>query len=204
MEASTQISITLIFLFLFHSLRGLDSATFTIVNKCSYPVWPGILSGAGTAQLATTGFDLQPGESNDVAVPTAWSGHYVQLTPQENSLASPETAAHLSLVDGYNLPMLVEPHGSGGNCTTAGCSVDLNGWCPTELKVKIEAEGESSGEKSVACKSACEAFGDPLYCCSGAYATPQTFQSSQGMENSHLEWTYGPDTTVAMLMSQRT
>jgi hypothetical protein len=84
----------------------------------------------------------------------------------------------VSLVDGYNLPMLVEPHGSGGNCTTAGCSVDLNGWCPTELKVKIEAEGESSGEKSVACKSACEAFGDPLYCCSGAYATPQTCKPS--------------------------
>ncbi|WJX88464.1 Thaumatin-like protein 1 [Trifolium repens] len=215
MEASTQISITLIFLFLFHSLRGLHSATFTIVNKCSYPVWPGILSGAGTEQLATTGFDLQPGESNDVSVPTAWSGRIwgrtlcstdstgkfscitgdcgsskVECTG--SGAIPPATLAEftlngaggmdfydVSLVDGYNLPMLVEPHGSGGNCETAGCSVDLNGLCPTELKVKVAVEGEASGdEKSVACKSACEAFGDPQYCCSGAYATPQTCKPS--------------------------
>ncbi|CAL5197481.1 unnamed protein product [Lathyrus oleraceus] len=214
METSTQFAFTLLFLFLFHSIRGSDSATFTIVNKCSYPVWPGILSGAGTAQLVTTGFALQSGETNVIAVPTAWSGRIWGRTLCSTDSAGkfscatgdcgsskvectgsgavpPATLAEftlngaggmdfydVSLVDGYNLPMTIEPRGGVGNCTTTGCTADLNEACPTELKVKISVEEEESGEKSVACKSACEAFGDPLYCCSGAYATPQTCKPS--------------------------
>lgn len=54
-----------------------------------------------------------------------------------------------------------------GNCTATGCAGDLNNACPDGLKV-------SDGSESVACKSACEAFGDPQYCCSGAYDTPET------------------------------
>ncbi|KAL5173135.1 Thaumatin-like protein 1 [Glycine soja] len=210
MSASThdQFAATLIFLFFSHFLRGSNSATFSIVNKCSYPVWPGILSGAGTAQLATTGFALQPGQSNAVAVPTAWSGRLWGRTLCSTDSAGkfscvtgdcgssavecggggavpPATLAEftlngaggldfydVSVVDGYNLPMLVEARG-GGNCTATGCAADLNGGCPAELKVKTVASGEG-----VACKSACEAFGDPRYCCSGRYATPETCKAS--------------------------
>lgn len=193
---------------------GSHGATFTIVNKCSYTVWPGILSNAGTAQLSTTGFALQPGQSNAVSVPTAWSGRlwgrtlcsqdstgkFTCLTGDCGSsnvqcagsgAAPPATLAEftlngaggldfydVSLVDGYNLPMTVEPQGATGgeNCTTTGCVVDLNGACPTELKVT--AEGSSGEGEGVACKSACEAFGEPQYCCSGAYATPDTCKPS--------------------------
>ncbi|KAJ0785301.1 putative Thaumatin family [Helianthus annuus] len=74
----------------------------------------------------------------------------------------------VSLVDGYNLPMMVVPQGeSGGNCNVTGCMADLNKNCPSELR--LTGAGES-----VACRSACEAFGDPMYCCSGAYSTSQT------------------------------
>lgn len=80
----------------------------------------------------------------------------------------------VSLVDGYNLPMLVVPQGgSGDNCTSTGCRVDVNGLCPSALKVTSSAGGES-----VACKSACEAFGEPQYCCSGAYGAPDTCKPS--------------------------
>ncbi|KZV47917.1 thaumatin-like protein 1 [Dorcoceras hygrometricum] len=80
----------------------------------------------------------------------------------------------VSLVDGYNLPMLVVPqNGAGGNCTVTGCIADLNAVCPTDLKVTNDV-GESSGGSCVACKSACEAFRDPQYCCSGDYSTPET------------------------------
>ncbi|CAL5418476.1 unnamed protein product [Camellia sinensis] len=83
----------------------------------------------------------------------------------------------VSLVDGYNLPMLVVPQGGTGvNCTTTGCEVDLNGACPSELKVT------SSDGESVACKSACEAFGQAQYCCSGAYGTPDTCKPSSYSE----------------------
>ncbi|KAL1805444.1 hypothetical protein ACET3Z_028512 [Daucus carota] len=72
----------------------------------------------------------------------------------------------VSLVDGYNLPMMVVPQGgSGPNCSSTGCVADLNGACPSPLRVM-------SGEEGVACKSACEAFGSAEYCCSGAYGTP--------------------------------
>ncbi|KAI8554096.1 hypothetical protein RHMOL_Rhmol05G0071400 [Rhododendron molle] len=80
----------------------------------------------------------------------------------------------VSLVDGYNLPMLVVPRGgTGGGCSPTGCLVDLNGACPKALKV---AYGNSS--EGVACKSACEAFGNPEFCCSEGFATPDTCQPS--------------------------
>lgn len=68
----------------------------------------------------------------------------------------------MSLVDGYNLPVLVESSGGVGGCETTGCAVDLNPTCPMELRV---GEGE-------ACRSACEAFGKPEYCCSGEFGSP--------------------------------
>lgn len=191
---------------------GSHSATFTIVNKCAYMVWPGILSSAGTAPLSTTGFSLQPGDSNALQVPAGWSGRLWGRTLCSQDSAGkfscvtgdcgsstlecagggaepPATLAEftlngaggldfydVSLVDGYNLPMTVEPQGGtgAGNCTTTGCVGDLNGACPTELKVTAAGDG---GE-GVACKSACMAFGDPQYCCSGDYATPDTCKPS--------------------------
>lgn len=188
-----------------------DSATFTILNQCAYTVWPGILSNAGTPQLPTTGFALQPGQSNAISVPASWSGRlwgrtlcaqnatedrFVCVTGDCGSptvecsgsgAVPPATLAEftldgangldfydVSLVDGYNLPMWVVPRGGkGGNCTATGCAADLNAGCPKELQVDTDGGGAS-----VACKSACEAFGDPQYCCSGAYSTPATCKPS--------------------------
>ncbi|KAG9146523.1 hypothetical protein Leryth_022587 [Lithospermum erythrorhizon] len=83
----------------------------------------------------------------------------------------------VSLVDGYNLPMVVVPQGgSGDKCSTIGCFVDLNEACPPELKM-VSSDGER-----VACKSACEAFGEDEYCCSGAYGKPETCKPSEYSE----------------------
>ncbi|ESR48433.1 hypothetical protein CICLE_v10001885mg [Citrus x clementina] len=80
----------------------------------------------------------------------------------------------VSLVDGYNLPVLVVPQGGDGpNCTSTGCVVDLNAACPSELKVMTDG-----GSGGVACKSACEAFRQPQYCCNGAFSTPDTCKPS--------------------------
>ncbi|GAU12268.1 hypothetical protein TSUD_02350 [Trifolium subterraneum] len=84
----------------------------------------------------------------------------------------------VSLVDGYNVPMMVAPQGgSGEKCTTTGCIDDLNGACPSELRVM-----SVDGKEGVACKSACEAFNSPEYCCSGAYGTPDTCKPSSYSE----------------------
>ncbi|KAL4585023.1 hypothetical protein LXL04_009636 [Taraxacum kok-saghyz] len=74
----------------------------------------------------------------------------------------------VSLVDGYNIAMIVEASGGSGLCATTGCVNDLNQQCPSELRV----------ESGQGCKSACEAFGSEEYCCSGAYNTPATCKPS--------------------------
>ncbi|GMY28247.1 thaumatin-like protein 1b [Fagus crenata] len=190
---------------------GVISTTFTIVNKCEYTVWPGILSNAGVAALSTTGFALQKDESKTITAPTSWGGRFWgrTLCSQDSTGSNfscvtgdcgtgkmecsgrtgmpPATLAEftldgyggmdffdVSLVDGYNLAMLVVPQGgTSQNCTTAGCVSDLNVSCPSQLKVT-----RTDGIENVACKSACEAFKQPQYCCSGAYVTPDTCKPS--------------------------
>lgn len=81
----------------------------------------------------------------------------------------------VSLVDGYNLPIGIEPvagsftksSGDMYDCGDPSCTSDLNDTCPTELQVK-------SGKDVVACLSACEKFGTDEYCCRGAHDKPET------------------------------
>ncbi|XP_020680141.1 thaumatin-like protein 1b [Dendrobium catenatum] len=185
-------------------------ATLSMTNNCPFPIWPGLLSGAGTAPLPTTGFLLNPGESRPIEVPSSWSGRLWGRTlcstdPSTGrfSCASadcgsgtvdcsgsgaspPATLAEftlngsggmdffdVSLVDGYNLPLLIVPEGGepGGRCGPTGCLVDVNGLCPSELRVVADGE-------AVACRSACDAFGTPEYCCSGEYGGPGTCKPS--------------------------
>jgi hypothetical protein len=180
------------------------AATFTFVNRCTGAVWPGIQSNAGSSRLDPTGFVLPPGTSRAVPTPSGWSGRLWARTAcaqdasgkfvcgtgdcgsgslecNGQNAATPATLAEftldgsggndfydVSLVDGYNLPMLIEPSGGGGagetTCAAAGCAADLNMRCPAELRALGGA----------ACRSACDAFGKPEYCCSGAYANPNT------------------------------
>ncbi|KAM5571202.1 PR5-like receptor kinase [Rosa sericea] len=186
---------------------GALSTTFTIVNKCEYAVWPGILSNPGVPQLATTGFALQKGETRTLVAHASWGGRFWgrtlctlnstgkfscvtgdcgsgKVACSGSGAASPATLAQftlssvdffdVSLVDGYNLPMLVVPQGgTGPNCNNTSCVVDLNGVCPSELKVTSAA-----GSEVVGCRSACDAFQEPRYCCSGAYATADMCEPS--------------------------
>lgn len=204
-----QLDLAIPFLLISSLISIASSATFTITNNCGYTVWPGILSGAGTAPLDVTGFALDKGESRSVSVPAGWSGRFWGRTHCSTDTAGKFTCAtgdcgtsalecsgsgatppatlaeftlngsdgldfyDVSLVDGYNLPMLVAPQGGsgGGNCSTTGCVVDVNGLCPSDLKV-------TQSGSDVACKSACEAFATPEYCCSGAYGNPNTCKPS--------------------------
>lgn len=70
----------------------------------------------------------------------------------------------VSLVDGFNVPVSVAPRRRGGGCRAASCPTDVNAACPSELQVV-----GSDGTTVVACKSACEALGDPVFCCTGEY-----------------------------------
>lgn len=188
-------------------LSEVQTTSFKIVNKCRYTIWPGLLSGATSPPLPTTGFTLKSGNSRTIQIPKGWSGRiwartlcgqdsdrkFSCITADCGSgkvacagggAKPPATLAEftlngadgldfydVSLVDGYNIPMLiVAKGGTRGGCSATGCLVDLNGGCPVDLKV---ARGNGSGS-GVACRSACEAFGDPRYCCSEEYSTPDT------------------------------
>ncbi|GAB4839148.1 Thaumatin-like protein 1 [Ancistrocladus abbreviatus] len=125
---------------------------------------------------STGKFTCQTGDCGSGTVDCAGSGAAPPATLAEFKLDGDGGLDFydVSLVDGYNLPMLVVPvGGSGTNCTSTGCVVDLNGACPSELRVMSE-----DGSENVACKSACDAFNQPQYCCSGAYATPDTCKPS--------------------------
>ncbi|KVH96522.1 thaumatin-like protein 1 [Cynara cardunculus var. scolymus] len=202
LPSSTPISTILLALLLLFP-GGVLGATFTFVNKCDYAVWPGILANAGTPSLDTTGFELPQDTSRSFQAPTGWSGRFWgrtgcnfdgsgsgscqtgecgsgQVECNGAGAAPPATLAEftlgtggsdfydVSLVDGYNLAMIVEASGGSGLCATTGCVNDLNQQCPSELRV----------ESGQGCKSACEAFGSPEYCCSGAYNTPATCKPS--------------------------
>ncbi|KAI6697975.1 hypothetical protein NL676_018094 [Syzygium grande] len=74
----------------------------------------------------------------------------------------------ISLVDGFNLPISATPQGSGSGCSATSCPGNVNSVCPPELAVK------GSDGSVVACKSACLAFNQPQYCCTGSYGSPDT------------------------------
>ncbi|XP_020186543.1 pathogenesis-related thaumatin-like protein 3.5 [Aegilops tauschii subsp. strangulata] len=184
-----------------HASTG-AATTFTIANYCAYTIWPGTLAGSGTPQLSTTGFELGPGQTVRLAAPPAWSGRMWARTgcvfdaagagvcqtgdcggrmECRGAGATPpatlfevtlgkgggEDFYDVSLVDGYNLPVVAIPRAlrGPGACNATGCLADLNRSCPTELQVVY-------GAGAIACRSACEAFGQDRYCCSGAYGTP--------------------------------
>ncbi|XP_028113346.1 thaumatin-like protein 1 [Camellia sinensis] len=188
---------------LFLLSRGVLGTTFTFVNKCDNTVWPGILANAGSPRLDSTGFELPKDSSRTFQAPTGWSGRFWGRTgcnfdgSESGSCSTadcgsgqaecngagatpPATLAEItlgsggqdfydvSLVDGYNLPMIVETSGGSGMCATTGCVTDLNLQCPAELRV---GDGE-------ACKSACEAFGSPEYCCKDAFNSPAACKPS--------------------------
>ncbi|KAF8042483.1 hypothetical protein BT93_A0955 [Corymbia citriodora subsp. variegata] len=72
----------------------------------------------------------------------------------------------ISLVDGFNLPISATPQGGSGECSTTSCPGNVNSVCPPELAVK------GSDGSVMACKSACLAFNQPQYCCTGYYGSP--------------------------------
>lgn len=198
-HSSAQLLILSLNLLLFVS-KGVKANTFTFINKCDYTVWPGIL---GSPKLDSTGFELPKGTSRSFQAPTGWSGRFWgrtgcdfddsghgscatadcgsgQVECDGAGATPPATLAEftlgsgsqdfydVSLVDGYNLPMIVEGSGGSGSCSTTGCIIDLSRSCPNELRAAGGA----------ACRSACEAFGRPEYCCSGAYNSPATCKPS--------------------------
>lgn len=128
-------------------------------------------SGQGTCETGDCGGVLQCNGAG--GIPPA------SLAEFTLSGASGDDFYDVSFVDGFNVPMTITPVGGAqptpGNvywCGVAGCGTDLNPNCPSALR-----DVDSSG-RTVACKSACEAFNTDQYCCRGAFGTAATCNPS--------------------------
>jgi hypothetical protein len=179
-----------------------DSArVFTIINQCTKDIWPAVTPGESfggggfalrpgqsivfTAPVGwsgriwgRTGCDFDPAGNGTcetgacgTSLQCASSSGATPVSLAEFTLASVDYY-DVSLVDGFNLPIVVTPAASanGSSCAVAGCDGDLRRDCPSELAVK----GDEGGV--VACRSACDVFGTDQYCCRGQYANPVTCQ----------------------------
>ncbi|XP_062184024.1 pathogenesis-related thaumatin-like protein 3.5 isoform X3 [Phragmites australis] len=174
-----------------------SARVFTIINKCKTTIWPaaspgGSFGGGGfalrpgqsmvfTAPVGWSGriwgrTDCNFDASGNGSCATGSCGTTLKCgasgaTPAslaEFTLASLDYY-DVSLVDGFNLPVLVKPVNGEGNCTEAGCDGDLRQSCPSELAVKVNGQ-------TVACRSACDVFDTDQYCCRGLYGNPVTCQ----------------------------
>ncbi|KAJ6411998.1 hypothetical protein OIU84_005132 [Salix udensis] len=173
--STSALHITLILLTI---CEGISGAKFTVINRCDYTVWPGILSNAGSTPLDSTGFELPRGGSRSFQAPPNWSGRFWGRTgctfdpnTGQGTCVTGDCSSNQIECDGKNAnppATLAEFTVGSGGCLSTGCMTDLNQQCPTELRV----------ESGQACKSACEAFGSPEYCCSGAYGAPDTCKPS--------------------------
>ncbi|XP_042497261.1 pathogenesis-related thaumatin-like protein 3.5 isoform X1 [Macadamia integrifolia] len=174
-----------------------SARVFTIVNYCEETIWPGITPGQSfggggfalkpgqsivfTAPIGWAGriwgrtgcnFD----KNGNGTCQTGNCGNSIKCIASGNppaSLAEFTLASvdyyDVSLVDGFNLPVVVRPLNGKGICSIAGCDGDLRPYCPLELAVK-------SGKKIIGCRSACDVFGTDQYCCNGVYGNPVTCQ----------------------------
>ncbi|KQJ86237.1 osmotin-like protein [Brachypodium distachyon] len=136
----------------------------TIHNLCPYPVWPLFTPDSGFPALCDRVVRLVPNGVISVRFPdTPWSGRVTTRTGCDGTgrprlhcatgSAPPSTVAQLmvhyggvedravysvSLVDGFNVPMVITPQGGGGTghwlCTPMGCAVDLNRDCPPDQR----------------------------------------------------------------------
>ncbi|CAM8975818.1 unnamed protein product [Rhodiola kirilowii] len=197
--SSLSIPLTLLLLLSSAVISSESARIFTLINDCRVTIWPAITPGdnfggggfalkPGESRLFTapigwsgriwgrTGcnFDsngngtCQTGRCGS-ALKCAASGE-PPATLAELTLASPDFY-DVSLVDGFNLPMVIKPINGQGNCSVAGCDGDLRPSCPSELAVK-------GGGRVVGCRSACDVFNTDEYCCRGVYGNSATCQAT--------------------------
>jgi hypothetical protein len=177
------------------------------INACSFTVWVGLQPNGGIPLLARGGFELAAGARNAVTAPAAWGGRFwgrtgcnfdsggkgtcltgdcggvldcngaggdppASLAEITLNGANGDDFYDISLVDGYNLPLSMTPSDGTGTCGAPGCTSNLNSNCPSALQVL-------SGGTVIGCKSACDQFATPQYCCTGVYGSPTTCPPTQ-------------------------
>lgn len=180
---------------IFGLVSAQSNVQIVVKNQCSYDVVVGQLTNGNNnvqndlvAQGATKSYPL----------PSNWQGRFwgrnanicnTSNCPAE-SAANPASLAEftfrgsggsdfydVSFVDGYNLPISISPispsNADSSNHYSCGSPACANlPSCESDMQVTVN--GQFAG-----CKSACSAFNQPQYCCTGSYSTPDTCKPNQ-------------------------
>lgn len=166
-----------------------NGVRIVVKNQCSHDLEVGYLTNG---ESAATSAHVKEGDTMSFPFAPNWQGRF---WARENcdgescpiaSAANPASLAEftfkgnagfdyydVSFVDGYNLPISIDPISGNGDgadeskyiCGSPTCSKLPD--CPEELKQYEDGE-------FVGCKSACSQFGTDEYCCAGAHNTPDT------------------------------
>uniref|UniRef100_A0A0A9DG62 Osmotin-like protein n=1 Tax=Arundo donax TaxID=35708 RepID=A0A0A9DG62_ARUDO len=135
------------------------ATTLTLHNLCPHPVWPLVTPNSGLPSISDNTARLDPNALLSLSFPpTFWPGRVVARTGCDAAASSCDTGAappatvaqftvhdggdldlaaySVSLVDGFNVPMVISPQAvGGGQCPALGCAVDLNCDCPPAQRV---------------------------------------------------------------------
>ncbi|ONK74449.1 uncharacterized protein A4U43_C03F6360 [Asparagus officinalis] len=181
---ATAATLTLLIPFLFTLSH---STKFTITNQCPYTLWPASIPPAAqklspnqtwTLNIPSNSTGSIWARTNCTFGPT---GHGSCSTGDCSGLflckshgSSPTTIAEfalnqfggqdffdISLVNGFNVPMVFGPTATG--CRKTRCTGDILGNCPSELRV----DG--------GCDSPCDVFKTEEYCCSSGSCGPTNY-----------------------------
>ncbi|KAG2226175.1 hypothetical protein INT45_003320 [Circinella minor] len=161
--------------------------TVTLKNSCSSDLHVYKLTNGQGGEKSSK--DLSAGSSVDFRVGSDWAGRFWGCRDGETNCDQYGSAVSLaeflfkgyegsdfydiSFVDGFNLPMSIQPDnksGSGYACGAPTCSTLPS--CPKELQTDKGA-----------CMSACAAFKTDEYCCTGAFNDPNKCKASQYADN---------------------
>ncbi|GJV10026.1 G-type lectin S-receptor-like serine/threonine-protein kinase [Tanacetum coccineum] len=166
----------LLFLWSF-SNNGASGTTITIVNDCGFSVWPGIssspflnITGFELKKDTRHTFEVLGNWTGSIWGRTGCtfneSGHgscitgdcggeiecngrnYTQpVTVAQLTVTTDDVFYDVSILNGFNIPMTVEPS-HDGSCEMTGCVNDLNQRCPSELKLE-------AGVGCMSCEGSC-------------------------------------------------
>lgn len=172
-----------------------------ISNNCKDTVTVGVLTNGKSASSPEQSFDLTPGSSQTISKSEKWGGRVWGRhdcsgngnkgcgVPGANNPASlaefffkgmaGKDFYDISLVDGYNLPMSINPEkGSSSNgkysCGSPSCKVPQ---CPSDYAIK-----DSSGNV-VGCQTTCSKDNTDESCCRGAHDDPNKCKPDSHSEN---------------------
>ncbi|CAO1940510.1 unnamed protein product [Urochloa humidicola] len=117
---------------------------------------PGPWSGRVVARTGCAPFDDGDGEDDSVMVGRCATGDAPPVTVAQLSVGGTggRAAYSVSLVDGFNVAVVVTPHGfaEGRRCPTLGCAVDLAVECPVGAR---GARGGCSSQAAAWFKARC-------------------------------------------------